>query len=355
VQLKTMIFVIAATLAVIALGWWLDFYRLAIIAQQVAAGVDPRIAEAEAGVLGEIGCLLFTSQGCAALAAPMEGYWFYPPPLLWLAGGLAILGVVTPQRLAISQWWATFFWRVMTLVILVLLWWLAARQAGRNLVPTPLVTLFAAIDLFDFSDGRIYGALRDSLAVYFSGYGIAILIGIPFGLLLGGFRPLGRTLEVYVYALMATPRVAFIPLIILFLGLGYNAKVFIVFLGAIMPIIVNTYVGVLNADGELVEMAHSAGARRGQIFVRILLPGALPFIVVGLRLGATIGLINTIVAELYTAVSGLGGLLAIYGNTFRMAPYFVVVLCLSVVGVVVTQLLRLIEARTDRWKYRGGG
>ena len=161
---------------------------------------------------------------------------------------------------------------------------------------------------------------------------------------------LGRTLEIYVNALTATPRVAFIPLIIVLLGLGYEAKVAIIFLGAVMPIVINTYAGVLNADGELVEMARSAGASRAQVFRRILLPGALPFIVVGLRLGATIGLINTVVAELYTAVRGLGGLLALYGNTFQMAPYFVVVFILATIGTVVTQGLRVIETRTEHWR-----
>ena len=172
---------------------------------------------------------------------------------------------------------------------------------------------------------------------------------------MGGFRPLGRTLDIYVNALTATPRVAFIPLIIVLLGLGIEAKVAIVFLGAVMPIVINTYAGVLNADGELVEMARAAGATKPQVFRRILLPGALPFIVVGLRLGATIGLINTVVAELYTAVRGLGGLLAIYGNTFQMAPYFVVVLVLAGIGTLVTTALRLIEARTERWRYDGNG
>ena len=83
-----------------------------------------------------------------------------------------------------------------------------------------------------------------------------------------------------------------------------------------------------------------------------MLPGALPFIVVGLRLGATIGLINTVVAELYTAVRGLGGLLAIYGNTFRMAEYFVVVLILAAIGVIVTEALRHLETRLGRWRGR---
>src|SRR5690606_29438227 len=101
---------------------------------------------------------------------------------------------------------------------------------------------------------------------------------------------------------------------------------------------------------ELVEMARSVGATRGRIFRRIILPSAVPFIVVGLRIGATIGLINTVVAELYTAVTGLGGLLAIYGNTFRMAEYFVIVLSLALIGVVVTEILRFAENRLGRWR-----
>ena len=121
-------------------------------------------------------------------------------------------------------------------------------------------------------------------------------------------------------------------------------------LGAAMPILLNTYAGVLANNDELVEMAKSVGASRWRIFTRITIPSAVPFIVVGLRVGATIGLINTVVAELYTAVRGLGGLLAIYGNTFRMAEYFVIVLILAVIGVIVTEILRQVQLRLERWR-----
>src|SRR5699024_6106488 len=123
-------------------------------------------------------------------------------------------------------------------------------------------------------------------------------------------------------------------------------------LGALMPIIINTYAGVIAADEELVEMARSTGASRSRIFRAIVLPGAVPFVIAGLRLGATIGLINTVLAERDTAFRGLGGLLAIYGNSFRMAEYFVVVITLAIVGVVLTEVLRHLEARFSRW--RGG-
>jgi NitT/TauT family transport system permease protein len=239
-------------------------------------------------------------------------------------------------------------YRLGFLALLMAFWMLAAQQFGRNVVPTPAATFEAAQRLI--AEGRLQTAFRASLTVYLSGYALAVLVAIPVGVLMGGFRVMGKTLEVYVFALAATPRVAFIPLIIVVLGLGTDAKIFIIFLGALMPILINTYAGVLAVDKELVEMAQSAGASRRRIFVSIVLPGALPFVVTGMRLGATIGLINTVVAELYTAVSGLGGLLAIYGNTFRMAEYFVVVITLATVGVMVTEALRHVETRLARWR-----
>jgi NitT/TauT family transport system permease protein len=232
-----------------------------------------------------------------------------------------------------------------------MLWWAASVVTSSSLIPTPWTTAQAGARLL--AQDRIYKATLESLSVYGAGTALAAAVAIPLGLVMGGFRLLGRTLDIYVNALSATPRVAFIPLVIGLLGLGFNAKLSIVFLGAVVPILLNTYVGVLNADGELVEMVRSTGAGRMKIFGKVLLPGAMPFIMVGLRLGATIGLINTVVAELYTAISGLGGLLALYGNTFQMAPYFVVVFILALVGVTVTQFLSLLESRMDRWRYRG--
>jgi NitT/TauT family transport system permease protein len=242
-------------------------------------------------------------------------------------------------------------WRILVFVLLVTVWWLLAVLAGQNFLPTPWETVTAGIQVI--GDGTVPLATLDSLTVFLAGFLFAALFAIPFGLLMGGFRVFGAALEGYVNALSAMPRVSFIPVIIVFLGLGYEAKIFIVFLGAVMPILINTYAGVLNCDGELVEMARSAGARDMQIFRKIMLPGALPYITAGLRVGASLALINTVVAELYTAVKGLGGLLSVYGNSFRMAPYFVVVCVLAAIGMLVMQSLKLVERRMDRWRYRG--
>ena len=219
-------------------------------------------------------------------------------------------------------------------------------KVGSGFVPTPIETAKAAAELAKGSE--LWPAVFSSAGSLLSGYALAILIGIPVGLMMGGVRWAGLLLNPYVDALSSMPRVAFLPLIIVFLGLGWTAKVFMVFLGAVMPIIVNTQAGVLASDGELIEMARSAGASGRTIFRTIMLPGALPFLLTGVRVGASLALINTVVAELYTAIGGLGGLLSIYGNSFQMAPYFVVVFILAAFGLLLMHGLRMLEKRLSR-------
>ena len=243
---------------------------------------------------------------------------------------------------------ATAALRLGFLACLLALWWAAARSAPSGLFASPAAVAAALFRLV--AEGRLLPALGESLSIYVSGTGAAIFFGIALGALMGTLRPVGRMLDVYVHALAATPRVAFIPLIIVMLGLGFQAKVLVVFLGAVMPVILNAYAGVRAADPDLVEMARATGASRRRILAHVVLPGALPFLVTGVRIGATIGLINTVVAELYTAVSGLGGLLAIYGSRFQMAEYLAVVVVLALIGVTMTEGLRVIETRLLRWR-----
>ena len=171
-------------------------------------------------------------------------------------------------------------------------------------MPSPLDVAPAVIE--EVRSGQLLSATLSSLQVFAAGYALAIVTGVALGVLMGGMPRLGETLEIYVNALNSTPRVAFIPLIILWFGLFTNAKIVVVWFQAVMPILINTYAGVQNTDPDLVEAARSFGARRGQVFRFIMLPAALPYIVTGLRLGAANAMVGTVIAELYTALSGLG-------------------------------------------------
>jgi len=163
-------------------------------------------------------------------------------------------------------------------------------------------------------------------------------------------RSARETLEIYVNALNATPRVALIPLVILWFGLGPVAKIAVVWLLAVLPILINTYAGVQNTDPDLLEAARSFGARRGQLFRYIMLPAAMPYVVSGLRLGAAMAMVGTVFAELYTALSGLGYLMAQYSGSFQTAKYFVPVLVLAGFGMLISELLKILERRMARWK-----
>lgn len=339
--------------AAIAVLWWLIFYGN--LAVDTGRGLI--------GTLGEAAiCLVVTTAHCVELQGVQPDPFLVYSPVVFLFAlvQLSLFALIVPK---LSYGWKIAFYRFVALEVIILQWWLFSST--NPLIPSPGETWDAAKVLIRDPElwTAVFGIERNSngtlrqlgsVLIYLCGFGAAAVVGIFAGLILGGFRPFGRTMEVYVNALMATPRIAFIPLITVILGIFWEAKIFIIFLGAVMPIIVNTYAGVLNADGELVEMARSSGATRGQIFRRILLPGSLPFIVVGLRLGATIGLINTVVAELYVSVSGLGGLMTEFRSGFRMANYSVVVVILAIIGIIVTQSLRYLEARMDRWRYKGG-
>lgn len=362
-----------------AVLWWLIFYGNIAV-------------DADRGILGTLGealpCLVATTANCVTLQGVQPDPFLVYSPLVFLVAFVQLAGLAIALP-GLSPGWKIAIYRIFALQGIILQWWVFSST--NALIPSPGETWNAAVlmaceispaamaarlaagipppegffgCLGAITETRLWfatfgieqsanGAVRQlgSVLIYFLAFGIAGVVGIFVGLILGGFRPFGRTMEIYVNALMATPRIAFIPLITVILGIFWEAKIFIIFLGAVMPIIVNTYAGVLNADGELVEMAKSSGASRGQIFRRILLPGSVPFIVVGLRLGATIGLINTVVAELYVSVSGLGGLLSEYRGSFRMANYSVIVVVLACIGILVTQTLRYIESRMDRWRY----
>ena len=239
-------------------------------------------------------------------------------------------------------------WRVIALLIFLAVWHLASIPAGKLLLPSPLDVVPAFID--EVRSGQLLTATLSSLQVFILGYALAIVTGVALGVLMGGIPRLGEVLEIYVNALNATPRVAFIPFIILWFGLGTPAKIVVVWFQAVMPILINTYAGVQNTDPDLLEAARSFGAKRGQMFRFIMLPAALPYIVTGLRLGGANAMVGTVIAELYTALSGLGYLIAQFGGTFQTAKYFGPVLVLAAMGMVISQSLKILERRLARWK-----
>ena len=238
--------------------------------------------------------------------------------------------------------------RCLSLAVTLLAWEIYGRQVNPIFMSYPTQIIGAVPGMI--SSGELPEAFFSSLEGLVIGFAVAALFGTLLGLLMGRYRLVDQLLDVQVTALYATPNVALIPLFILWFGLGLTSKIVIIFLAAFFPIVVNTHSGVRNLGKGPVEVALVEGANEVQVFTKIVIPATLPFIATGVRLATGRAVVGMVVAELFTAVSGLGGAIITYGNAFATAKLFVVIIVLALLGVLLTQSVRVIENRLAPWK-----
>lgn len=212
--------------------------------------------------------------------------------------------------------------------------------------PTAILTALPAM----LARGELQAAFLSSVTALVVGLSLAIAFGTLLGLLMGRYRVVDQICDVQVSALYATPNVALIPLIILWFGLGTSAKVVVIFMAAFFPIVVNTYSGVRNVGRGVVEVALAEGASELQILTKIILPASLPFVMTGIRLAMGRAVVGMVVAELFTAATGLGGAIVTYGNAFATDKLFIVIIVLAILGVALTEAVRAAERRLAPWK-----
>ncbi|MCX6048594.1 MAG: ABC transporter permease [Chloroflexi bacterium] len=182
------------------------------------------------------------------------------------------------------------------------------------------------------------------------GFGLAVIIGVPLGMLLGWNTPLRAMFNPLISAFHATPRVALLPLLILWLGIGISSKIAIVFLGSIFPILITVMAGMRTLDENLLKCARSFGANDRQIFLTLALPSTVPFIIAGMRLAVGRALIGVVVGELVASTAGIGHMMSIASATFQTDKVFVGILILASAGYSLTELLTWIEAHFERWR-----
>jgi ABC-type nitrate/sulfonate/bicarbonate transport system permease component len=243
--------------------------------------------------------------------------------------------------------------RLVSLTVVLGLWQVLGARVDPVLFTTPWAIAKAAVVMI--GSGELWNYLWPSLVVLALGLTAAAIIGITMGLLLARFWVLDVALGVYITFLYSTPTVALVPLIVLWAGFETMAKVIILFLFAFFPMVINTYQGVKNVDPRLIEVGRAFRCSERQLWLNIVLPGALPFIVTGLRLAVGRGLIGMVLADLYTAISGIGYLIVRTASTYQVDKMFVPIVTLGVLGVTLTALLRLLEIKVAPWTAAGRG
>ncbi|HEY7321271.1 MAG TPA: ABC transporter permease [Candidatus Binatia bacterium] len=216
----------------------------------------------------------------------------------------------------------------------------------------PSLVWKAAVQLF--SSGEIYNDLYISGIELFWGYLLSALVAIPFGISIGWYKRMSYIFDPFVNAMNATPRVALLPLVIIWLGIGILSKVGIIFLGAVFPMLINTRDGVKTTPANLLTAARSFGASEWVLFKTVVLPSTIPFILTGLRLGLGRAIVGVMVGELYAATAGIGFMITVAGATFQTDKVFVGVLIFALTGMIGMDLLTRLERRFDKWRPKVG-
>jgi ABC-type nitrate/sulfonate/bicarbonate transport system permease component len=237
---------------------------------------------------------------------------------------------------------------MLSILSLAVLWELAGRMLDSVLIP-PLSQIGAAWWKL-LASGKLLSNLTTSLTTLAAGFFLAVLIGIVVGVLMGRFRAVEHLLDLYVNALMSAPMTAFVPVLILWFGLGVQSRIAVVFLFAVFVIIINTMTGVKQVDRVFVEMARSFGARERDIFFKIILPAAMPAIMAGVRLGIGRAVKGMVTAEMLLTLTGIGAMIMQYGSSFATDSLFAVILTILMIAMITMKVAQWVDQRLTGWK-----
>ncbi|HEY7169135.1 MAG TPA: ABC transporter permease [Candidatus Binatia bacterium] len=238
--------------------------------------------------------------------------------------------------------------RVISLITLAAVWEIAGRTGNARLLP-PLSQVISAWTELLIS-GQLLAALAVSLQALALGFVLSVLFGIPLGLLMGRYRRLESFLDVYMTALLTVPMISFIPFLVIAFGLGLHSRVWIVFLFAFVIIAINTTAGVRNVDPTLTEMARSFGARESELFIKVILPAAMPMIMAGIRLGMARAILGMVTSEMILAVVGFGAMLMTFGASFNSPAVFATILTIVLLAVALLAVIQYLDRRLTPWR-----
>lgn len=277
-----------------------------------------------------------------------------------VSGGSAdqLLDVRVAEVSPIHRWYLKNERLVLGIVgfILVLAVWEWVTQMGwlkLVLISSPSRIFQAAVT--EFRIGRIWGDIRVSMTEFVLGFALASVVGIALGLLAGWSKRASYILDPWLSALYATPDVALIPLIILWLGIGLPSKVFVVFLTAVFPVAVNTLIGVHSTDARLLDVAKSYRAGRAMLFKTVIIPSTVPFILSGLRIASGRALVGVVLAELIASNQGIGYMINVAGSTLNTGRVMLGVILLGLFGIALGEITRRVERRFEVWRPQAGG
>jgi ABC-type nitrate/sulfonate/bicarbonate transport system permease component len=243
---------------------------------------------------------------------------------------------------------------VMLIALLLVLWQLSAMFLVRS--PTwPTVTRIFEAWFENIADGTLVWHLLATFWRQMLGYGLAVVIGIALGLAMGYFRVLYNLFEPLVEVLRPIPGPAYLPVLVLFVGIGHEMKVVLILVASLFPILLNTYSGVRSIDRVQFDTARTLGLTTLQTFRELVLPAASPQILTGMRISLAISLILAILGEMIVSSDGLGYFVLLAQRTFKVPEMYAGIFSLALFGYALNRLFLLMEGRLIRWHHESSG
>lgn len=234
------------------------------------------------------------------------------------------------------------------LALIFLIWEIVGQQVGPFFLAPPSAMIKGGAELY--TSAQFWRAISESLSTFAMGYFLAAFVGIFVGYLMGWSKPVALVTNPFLSAFYVIPIASLVPVMIIWFGIGLLPRVIAVFLFAVFEITINVYTGVKNVDPTLIEVATSFGAKRWQLFKRVVFYDALPYVFAGLRIGSSRAVKGMIIAELLFAVTGMGGLIMTYSNYYRIDMVFVMVATVSLLGVLFGEIIMGLERIIAPWK-----
>lgn len=240
-------------------------------------------------------------------------------------------------------------WLLLSFLAAMLLWWVLSLIPATSRAFPNMFKVLGSISMM-ITRGVLWKDISSSLISVFSGYVLGFVIALPIAILMAWYKPVRFIIEPWIQFIRNIPPLAYVPLIVIAAGVGRKPQIIVITIACFLTMCVTIYQGVINVDETLIKAARVLGATDKDIFIRVIAPATLPFILTAIRLGASVALTTLIAAESTGATAGLGMRIRSLNNSFEPAPMLLYIIIIGILGITIEKLIKTAERRLTSWQ-----
>lgn len=253
------------------------------------------------------------------------------------------------SKLQSDSKWMNRLWLLISFASAMVLWYiLSILPKTARIFPNVVVVLGQIKVMID--RGCLFTDIASSMISVFAGYALGFVIALPVAILMAWYKPVRKILEPWIQFIRNIPPLAYVPLVVIGAGVGRKPQIIVITLATFLIMCVTIYQGVINIDETLIKAARILGATDKDIFIRVIAPATLPFILTAVRLGAGVALTTLVAAESTGASAGLGMRIRTLNNSFETAPMLLYIIIIGIIGITIEKIIKTLERKLTGWQ-----